>query len=83
MSEIMDAANRVAASQLVAALIVKDASFPDTTTEGIQAAKKTYASVLEKIEKVWVKTPPTSVSDDAIKNASREPRSTQPLAGHR
>jgi hypothetical protein len=70
MSEIMDAANRVAASQLAAALIVKDASFPDTTTEGIPAAIKTYASVLEEIEKLRAKTPQMHISEDAIKLAS-------------
>jgi hypothetical protein len=57
MSEIMDAANRVAASQLAAALIAKDVNFPDTA-EGIQAAMKIYASVLEEIAEAGVKTSP-------------------------
>jgi hypothetical protein len=72
MSEVMDAANRVAASQLAAALIVKDVNSLDTTTEGIQAAINTYASVLEKIEKVGVKTPsPIKISDTALAMASK------------
>ena len=58
MSETMDAANRVAASQLAAALIAKDVNFPDTAAEGIQAAMKIYASVLEEIADAGVKKSP-------------------------
>jgi hypothetical protein len=72
MSEIMDAANRVAASQLAAALIAKDVNFPDTAAEGIQAAIKIYASVLKGIAEAGVKTSPgLNISEAAFDNAGR------------
>jgi hypothetical protein len=65
MSEIMDAANKVVASQLAAALIAKDADFPGTTTEKIQAAIKIYDSVLEEMRK----RPPLKISKEALDKA--------------
>lgn len=65
MSEIMDAANRVAASQLAAALIAKNANFPSTSTEEIQAAIKIYDSVLAELRK----RPPLKISKEALDKA--------------
>ena len=65
MSEILDAAQQVVASQLAAALIAKTANFPSTTKEGIQAAIKIYDSVLEKMRK----RPPLNISKAALDKA--------------
>lgn len=70
MSEIMDAASRVAASQLAAALIAKDVNFPDAAAEGVQVAVKIYASVLEEITKLGAGTSPgLNISDAALGSA--------------
>lgn len=65
MSEILDAAKQVVASQLAAALIAKNANFPSTTTEEIQAAIKIYDSVLEEMKK----HPPLNISKAALDKA--------------
>jgi len=65
MSEILDAAKQVVASQLAAALIAKNATFPSTTTEEIQAAIKIYDSVLEEMRK----RPPLNISEAALDKA--------------
>ena len=70
MSETMDAANRVAASQLAAALIAKDVNFPDTAADGVQVAVKIYARVLEEITKLGARTSPgLNISGAALGDA--------------
>ena len=65
MSEILDAAKRVVASQLAAALIAKNANFPSTTTEEVQAAIKIYDSVLKEMGK----GPPLKISKATLDKA--------------
>ncbi|MHB1952499.1 MAG: hypothetical protein ACYCOU_02025 [Sulfobacillus sp.] len=65
MSEILDAAKQVVASQLAAALIAKNANSPSTTTEEIQAAIKIYDSVLEEMRK----RPPLKISKEVLDKA--------------